>query len=115
MPMVAAPTPEQFAAMQQALAEALKRNEVLAGELRRLGVTIDEHEDGFALEGPQRLRGTGVDSNDDHRLGMALAVAGLAADGVTLVDDASCMADSFPSFVETMQQLGASIEWVAAS
>lgn len=34
MPMVAAPTPEQFAAMQQALAEALKRNEVLAGELR---------------------------------------------------------------------------------
>ncbi|MEZ4539802.1 MAG: 3-phosphoshikimate 1-carboxyvinyltransferase [Chloroflexota bacterium] len=88
---------------------------VLAGELRRLGVTIDEHEDGFALEGPQRLRGTGVDSNDDHRLGMALAVAGLAADGVTLVDDASCMADSFPSFVETMQQLGASIEWVAAS
>lgn len=32
--MVAAPTPEQFAAMQQALAEALQRNEVLAGELR---------------------------------------------------------------------------------
>lgn len=88
---------------------------VLAGELRRLGVTIDEHEDGFALEGPQHLRGAGVDSHDDHRLGMALAVAGLVADGVTLVDDAACMADSFPGFVETMQQLGASMEWVAAS
>ncbi len=88
---------------------------VLAGELRRLGVKIDEHEDGFALEGPQHLRGAGVDSHDDHRLGMALAVAGLVADGVTLVDDAACMADSFPGFVETMQQLGASMEWVAAS
>ena len=88
---------------------------VLAGELRRLGVTLDEREDGFALQGPQHLRGAGVDSHDDHRLGMALAVAGLVADGVTLVDDASCMADSFPGFVETMQQLGASMEWVAAS
>ena len=88
---------------------------VLAGELRRLGVTIDEHEDGFAIGGPQHLRGAGVDSHDDHRLGMALAVAGLVADGVTLVDDAACMADSFPGFVETMQQLGASIQWVAVS
>jgi 3-phosphoshikimate 1-carboxyvinyltransferase len=87
---------------------------VLAGELRRLGAAIDEHEDGFAVHGPQRLRGAGVDSHDDHRLGMALAVAGLAADGTTLIEGAHCMADSFPGFVETMQQLGASMEWVAA-
>ncbi len=88
---------------------------VLAGELRRLGVAIDEHADGFAIEGPQHLRGAGVNSHNDHRLGMALAVAGLVADGVTLVDDGSCIADSFPGFVETMQQLGALMEWVAAS
>ena len=37
----------------------------------------------------------------------ALAVAGLAAEGTTLVHDAACMADSFPGFVETMRQLGA--------
>lgn len=86
---------------------------VLAGELRRLGVEITEHEDGFELEGPQRLRSAGVDSHNDHRLGMALAVAGLVAEGVTVIDDAPCMADSFPGFVETMQQLGASVEWVA--
>ncbi len=84
---------------------------VLAGELRRLGAEIDEHSDGFTVSGPASLRGAGVDSHDDHRLGMALAVAGLVAEGTTVVDDAACMADSFPGFVETMQQLGASIEW----
>ncbi len=87
---------------------------VLAGELRRLGADIDEHSDGFTVHGPSRLEGAGVDSHDDHRLGMALAIAGLAATGMTIVNDASCMADSFPGFVETMRQLGASIEWIAA-
>jgi 3-phosphoshikimate 1-carboxyvinyltransferase len=46
---------------------------------------------------------------------MALAVAGLVAEGATIVHDAPCMADSFPGFVEAMQRLGASIEWVAAA
>lgn len=87
---------------------------VMAGEMRRFGAVIEEREDGFSVEGPQSLTGNVVDSHDDHRLGMALAVAGLAAEGTTLVDDASCMADSFPGFVETMQQLGASLEWVGA-
>lgn len=87
---------------------------VLAGELRRMDAKMDEHDDGFTVYGPERLKGAVVDSHDDHRLGMALAVAGLVADGTTLVNDALCMADSFPGFVETMRQLGASIEWVAA-
>lgn len=90
------------------------RISVLAGELRRFGAPVNEHEDGFTVRGSQRLRGTSVDSHNDHRLGMALAVAGLVAEGTTLIDDAECMADSFPGFVETMQQLGASMEWVAA-
>ena len=85
---------------------------VLAGELRRLGASIDEHPDGFTVYGPCRLRGASVDSHDDHRLGMALAVAGLVADEPTIVHDAACMADSFPGFVETMAELGAAMQWV---
>ncbi|MBP9501597.1 MAG: 3-phosphoshikimate 1-carboxyvinyltransferase [Candidatus Promineofilum sp.] len=88
---------------------------VLAGELRRLGVSMDEREDGFAVRGPQSLRGAEVYSHNDHRLGMALAVAGLVAEGTTLVDGATCMADSFPGFIETMQQLGASLDWAEDS
>lgn len=85
---------------------------LLAAELRRLGAELDEHPDGFTVHGPTRLKGASVDSHDDHRLGMALAVAGLAANEPTLIHDASCMADSFPGFVDTMNALGASLEWV---
>ena len=88
---------------------------VLVGELRRLGAALDEHDDGFTVHGPTRLRGASVDSHDDHRLGMALAVAGLAAKEPTLIHDAACMADSFPGFVDTMRQLGAAMEWVEST
>ncbi len=84
----------------------------LAGELRRLGAVIDEHPDGFDVHGPVRLRGGAVSSHDDHRLGMALAIAALAADSPVTVADAGCIADSFPGFVDTMRQLGADMRWV---
>lgn len=93
---------------------------VLAAELRKLGVQLTEYPDGFTVHGPVRLAlnslkgpcGVEVDSHDDHRLGMSLAVAGLVATGDTLVHDAACVADSFPGFVETMQALGANMQWV---
>ena len=84
----------------------------VAGELRRLGVDVDERDDGFSIEGPLRLRGGVVQSHGDHRLAMCLAVAALLADEPTLIRDAACVADSFPGFVQTMTQLGAKMEWV---
>ena len=60
--------------------------------------------------GPQALRGALVDGHDDHRVAMALAVAGLVAEGETVVDDARCVHDSFPGFVETLQALGADMD-----
>lgn len=88
---------------------------VLAKEMRRFCAVIDEHEDGFTVHGTGGLRGAGVDSHDDHRLGMALAVAGLVAEGTTVVSGAPSMADSFPGFVEAMQGLGAVIQWVESA
>ncbi len=87
---------------------------VMSGELRKLGAAITECPDGFIVEGPQPLRGGEVDGHDDHRVAMSLVVAGLRAEGETLVHDARCVEDSFPGFVETMQVLGADVEWVAA-
>lgn len=84
---------------------------VMAGELRKFGAQIEERADGFALHGPQKLRGAVVDGHDDHRVAMSLVVAGLCADGETLVNDARCVEDLFPGFVETMQSLGADVEW----
>ncbi|MGD8519025.1 MAG: 3-phosphoshikimate 1-carboxyvinyltransferase, partial [Anaerolineae bacterium] len=76
------------------------------GELRRLGAQIEAQSDGFVVHGPSRLQasepsGEGpalVNSHNDHRLAMALAVAGLVAIGRTRIMGADCINDSFPGF-----------------
>jgi len=55
--------------------------------------------------GPTRLHGAEVDSHGDHRLGMALAVAALVAEGETVLRRASCVKDSYPTFWETLYTL----------
>jgi 3-phosphoshikimate 1-carboxyvinyltransferase len=87
------------------------RISVLAGELRKMGIVMQEQPDGFRIHGTQRLHGATLDSHDDHRLGMCLAVAALLADGPSRILDAGCIADSFPGFVETMQAAGAAMQW----
>jgi 3-phosphoshikimate 1-carboxyvinyltransferase len=81
----------------------------VACELRKLGALVEELPDGMAISGPTRLRGAVVECHRDHRLAMALAVAGLVADGETVVLGAEAIGDSFPGFAETMQTLGADV------
>lgn len=83
---------------------------LLAGELRKLGAAIEELPDGMIVRGPARLRGAQVSSHGDHRLGMALAVAGLVAQGETYILDAGCIGDSFPGFAATLARLGAEVD-----
>lgn len=87
------------------------RISVFAGELGKMGVPITERADGFTVSGPLRLHGAVMDSHDDHRLAMSLAVAGLAGDSPTTILDAECARDSFPGFVETMAAIGADMAW----
>jgi 3-phosphoshikimate 1-carboxyvinyltransferase len=79
---------------------------VMTTELRKLGAEITETEDGFMIDGPQQLHGARVDGHDDHRIAMSLTIAGLAAEGQTIVDDAKCAGDSFPGFAEAVAGLG---------
>ena len=79
-------------------------------ELRKLGAAIDELPDGFIVHGPTRLYGAHVTSHGDHRLAMALTVAGLIAEGVTTIKDAVCASDSFPGFEKTLLRLGARLD-----
>jgi 3-phosphoshikimate 1-carboxyvinyltransferase len=83
----------------------------VATELRKMGADIEERPDGMVVRGPTRLHGAIVECHRDHRLAMALAVAGLVARGETVVHGAEAIDDSFPGFVETMQALGADIGW----
>ncbi len=77
----------------------------IAENLRRLGARVEEFPDGLNIPGQQRLRGATVSSFGDHRIAMAMAVAGLVADGETTVEDAGCADVSFPGFFEILNAL----------
>jgi 3-phosphoshikimate 1-carboxyvinyltransferase len=83
------------------------RISAVVAELRALGAHIEPLPDGFIVDGPTPLRGTLVDSHGDHRLAMALAIAGLVATGETTVRNSKCIADSLPGFDNLLVQLGA--------
>jgi 3-phosphoshikimate 1-carboxyvinyltransferase len=72
----------------------------MAGVLRAMGARIETFDDGFAVEGPQALRGAAVESHGDHRIAMAAAVAARAARGITTIHGAECVSISYPGFFE---------------
>jgi 3-phosphoshikimate 1-carboxyvinyltransferase len=88
------------------------RIDAMVAELRRLGARIEALPDGFVVHGPTGLQGTRVDGRGDHRLVMALAVAGALADGATVVAGADCFSDSYPGFDAALAGLGVGTEWV---
>ena len=77
----------------------------IARGLGAMGARVSERPDGLIIDGGARLRGAHVSSGGDHRLAMALAIAGLAAEGETVVDDTACIETSFPRFVDTINAL----------
>lgn len=77
--------------------------------LSAMGAAIEARPDGFVVRGPTPLRGARVDGRGDHRVVMALAVAGLVADGETVVAGAERIADSFPGFAEALAALGGDV------
>ncbi len=67
----------------------------IAHNLRTMGTQVAELNDGLEMSGPAPLHGA------DHRIAMAFAIAGLFAEGETVVQDAECIRESYPGF-ETM-------------
>jgi 3-phosphoshikimate 1-carboxyvinyltransferase len=79
----------------------------LAENLRRMGAEVEERPDGLKVAGRHagRLRGAEIDPRGDHRIAMAFAVAGLAAEGSTVIRDAECAGVSFPAFFSELNRL----------
>lgn len=78
----------------------------MAQGLRAMGIKVQEQPDGLQVEGG-RLQGASVASHGDHRIHMAFAVAGLAARGLTRIDDATCADVSYPGFHDALSACGA--------
>ena len=77
----------------------------MAEGLRRMGAIVEERPDGVSIKGPTALRGATVESHGDHRVAMALTVAALVASGPTTIEDADCVAVSYPNFFPQLQEL----------
>ena len=74
-------------------------------ELTKLGANVTERPDGMAIVGGKTLTGTELESYDDHRIAMSLAIAALIAKGKTSINHAESAAISYPSFIPTLQGL----------
>jgi 3-phosphoshikimate 1-carboxyvinyltransferase len=90
----------------QARLKETDRITVMRQELLEMGARIEELPDGLVIHGSE-LHSARVQGHSDHRVVMALAVAGLACDGTTEVDTAEAVSITFPTFVKLMQDTGA--------
>ncbi len=81
------------------------RIRTIAAELSRMGVHTEELPDGLIIHGGRRFQGARCESHGDHRVAMALTVAGLQAEGQTIVRDTACIRTSFPGFAGTLGHL----------
>jgi len=81
------------------------RIKAIVNNLALMGVPVEELEDGFIIEGQQKLNGAIIDSYGDHRIAMAFAVAGLVAEGEIQIKNSDCIAISMPNFFETLQEI----------
>ncbi len=77
----------------------------MASNLRRLGVIVEECDDGMDITGMERLGCGEVTSFGDHRIAMALSVASLVATDALVVSDIDCVATSFPSFFQLLEKV----------
>ncbi|HHY52376.1 MAG TPA: 3-phosphoshikimate 1-carboxyvinyltransferase [Clostridiales bacterium] len=82
---------------------------VMQSELGKMGASIEVGADYMIVHGGKPLKGAEVESYDDHRIAMAMTIAGFFAEGETVVKDAECVAVTFPNFFEVMKNIGADV------
>src|SRR5579862_2479527 len=103
-----APYTEQGIEVRDAKELRVKESDRIASvakNLRLMGATVDECEDGLTIPGKQNLHGAELDSFGDHRIAMAFAVAALRAKGETLIHGSDSAAISYPAFFQTLEEV----------
>ena len=81
------------------------RIDAVVNELKKLGANIEATDDGMVIEGPTPLHGGSLKTYGDHRIGMMGAIAALIADGEVELDDADCIAVSYPTFFDHINNI----------
>jgi 3-phosphoshikimate 1-carboxyvinyltransferase len=95
--------------VKQARIKETDRIAVMTAELKKMGAAIEELPDGLIVR-RSALHGTRVNGHGDHRVVMALALAGMIADGETVIDTAEAAAVTYPGFADDFRAIGAHIQ-----
>ncbi len=99
-----ASTPTRIRGIASARHKETDRVSAMCAELRRLGVAVDEHADGLTIYPAAAIQPTTVQTYDDHRMAMALALIGLRAPGV-VIDNPACVSKTFPEYFAVLDTL----------
>jgi len=99
-----ADSPTRIRGIASARVKETDRVSATCTELKRLGVQVDEHEDGMTIYPCQIFQPATVRTYNDHRMAMAFSLIGLRFDGVT-IENPSCVSKTFPNFFEVLGQL----------
>jgi 3-phosphoshikimate 1-carboxyvinyltransferase len=95
--------------VEQARLKECDRISAITAELKKMGANIEELSDGVIIR-QSDLKGANVHGYDDHRMVMALALAGMAASGETIIDTAESVNVTYPGFYDAFVRMGAQIE-----
>ena len=93
----------------QARIKETDRIKIMSQELSKMGADIEELDDGLIIDG-KRLSGTKVCGHNDHRVVMALSLAGLISDGKTIIDTAESVGVTYPGYIEEMRSVKAKMK-----
>lgn len=99
-----ASSPTRIRGIASARVKETDRVHATCAELARLGVRVQEHEDGMTIHPCQNFTPSTVKTYNDHRMAMAFSLIGLRFDGVT-IENPSCVSKTFPNFFEVLDTL----------
>lgn len=99
-----ADSPTRIRGIASARVKETDRVHATCVELDRLGVRVEEHEDGMTIHPVETMRSASIQTYNDHRMAMAFSLIGLRFDGVT-IENPSCVSKTFPNFFEVLEML----------
>jgi 3-phosphoshikimate 1-carboxyvinyltransferase len=99
-----ASSPTRIRGIASARVKESDRVHATCTELRRLGIEVEEHEDGMTIYPCKQIRPGTIQTYNDHRMAMAFALIGLQVEGIT-IENPSCVSKTFPNYFEVLDAL----------
>jgi len=99
-----ASSPTRIRGIASARVKETDRVHATCTELARLGVRVEEHEDGMTIHPVEKMRPAVIQTYNDHRMAMSFSLIGLRFDGVT-IENPACVSKTFPNFFEVLESL----------